>query len=69
MPPAGLRKENGKMKINYTFANREMSDVEVSEEIGTVILDSRREESNLDRCHPGAQRYGGAVKLKIKKVF
>lgn len=37
------------MKINYTFANGEVSDVEVSEEIGTVILDSRREESNLDR--------------------
>lgn len=37
------------MKINYTFANGENSDVEVSEEIGTVILDSRREESNLDR--------------------
>ncbi len=37
------------MKINYTFANGETSDVEVSEEIGTVILDSRREESNLDR--------------------
>lgn len=37
------------MKINYTFANGETADVEVSEEIGTVILDSRREESNLDR--------------------
>lgn len=37
------------MKINYTFANGETSDVEVSEEIGTVILDSRREENNLDR--------------------
>lgn len=37
------------MKINYTFANGETSDVEVSEEIGTVILDSRRKESNLDR--------------------
>lgn len=37
------------MKINYTFANGETSDVEVSEEIGTMILDSRREESNLDR--------------------
>lgn len=49
VPLAGLRKENGKMKINYTFANGETSDVEVSEEIGTVILDSRREESNLDR--------------------
>lgn len=49
VPLAGLRKENGKMKINYTFANGETSDVEVSEEIGTMILDSRREESNLDR--------------------
>lgn len=37
------------MKINYTFANGETSDVEVCEEIGTMILDSRREESNLDR--------------------
>lgn len=37
------------MKINYTFANGETSEVEVSEEIGNVILDSRREESNLDR--------------------
>ena len=37
------------MKINYTFANGETSDVEVSEEIGNLILDSRREESNLDR--------------------
>ena len=37
------------MKINYTFANGETSDVEVSEEIGNLILDSRREESNQDR--------------------
>ena len=37
------------MKINYTFANGETSEVEVSEGIGNVILDSRREESNLDR--------------------
>lgn len=37
------------MKINYTFANGETSEVEVSEEIGTMILDSRRKESNLDR--------------------
>ena len=49
VPPAGLRKENGKMKINYTFANGETSDVEVNEEIGNLILDSRREESNQDR--------------------
>ena len=37
------------MKINYTFANGETSEVEVTEDIGNVILDSRREESNLDR--------------------
>ncbi len=37
------------MKINYTFANGETSEVEVTEEIGNVILDSRREESNLER--------------------
>ena len=49
MPPAGLRKENGKLTINYTFANGETSDVEVNEEIGNLILDSRREESNQDR--------------------
>ena len=40
VPPAGLRKENGKLKINYTFANGETSDVEVREEIGNLILDS-----------------------------
>ena len=37
------------MKINYTFADGEKSEVEVNEEIGTFILDSRREEENLDR--------------------
>lgn len=37
------------MKINYTFANGETSEIEVTEEIGNMILDSRREESNLDR--------------------
>lgn len=37
------------MKINYTFANGEVSEIEVNEEIGNVILDSRREENNLDR--------------------
>ena len=37
------------MKISYTFANGENSEVEVNEEIGTFILDSRREEDNLGR--------------------
>lgn len=37
------------MKISYTFANGEVSEVEVSEDVGTFILDSRREEDNLGR--------------------
>ena len=37
------------MKISYIFANAENSEVEVNEEIGTFILDSRREEDNLGR--------------------
>jgi DNA-directed RNA polymerase specialized sigma24 family protein len=37
------------MKITYTFADDTTSEVEVSEEVGTLIMDSRREESNGDR--------------------
>lgn len=37
------------MKIRYTFDNGETSEVEVSEEIGTVIMDSRRVELNRNR--------------------
>lgn len=37
------------MKINYTFTNGETSEVEVTEEIGNMILDSRRQESNQER--------------------
>ena len=37
------------MKIKYTFANGDVSEVEVSEEVGNVIVDSRRKEDNLDR--------------------
>ena len=36
-------RRTAKMKISYTFANGENSEVEVNEEIGTFILDSRRE--------------------------
>ena len=42
------------MKIIYTFDNGETSEVEVSEEIGAVIIDSRREEdsrSRMERRH------------------
>ena len=37
------------MKINYTFNNGENSEVEVNEEIGAIILESRRKEENLAR--------------------
>lgn len=39
------------MKIEYAFVNGEHSEVEVSEELGKFILDSRREESNSDRVY------------------
>lgn len=47
VPSAGLRKENGKMKIRYEFVDGEISEVEVAEEIGSVIVESRRLEDNL----------------------
>ena len=37
------------MKINYTFNNGENSELEVNEEIGAVILESRRKEEYLAR--------------------
>ena len=37
------------MKIKYTFVTGENTEVEVNEEIGTIILDSRRIEINADR--------------------
>ena len=37
------------MKIEYAFVNGEHSEVEVSEELGAYILNSRREESNNNR--------------------
>ena len=37
------------MIIIYTFDNGETSEVEVSEEIGAVIIDSRREEASRSR--------------------
>ena len=37
------------MKIKYMFANGDVSEVEVSEEVGTVIVDSRRKEENQAR--------------------
>ena len=32
------------MKIRYEFANGEVTEVEVSEEVGAVIVESRKEE-------------------------
>ena len=37
------------MKIKYEFSTGEVTEVEVSEEIGAVIIDSRRKEENLAR--------------------
>ena len=37
------------MKITYKSVTGEVTEVEVSEEIGAVIIDSRRKEDNLDR--------------------
>ena len=37
------------MKIKYEFADGSVSEVEVSEDIGRVVLDSRREEENMER--------------------
>ena len=37
------------MRIEYSFANGEKSEVEISEEIGGVILDMERETGNLER--------------------
>lgn len=41
------------MKISYKFVNNEIAEVEVPEEIGTFILDSRRMEHNAEE----RQRY------------
>ena len=37
------------MTVNYKFADGTVSEVEVSEEIGTYIMDSRRKESSANR--------------------
>lgn len=37
------------MKIKYRFANGEVSEVEVDDELGAVITASRREEENYER--------------------
>lgn len=37
------------MTVKYKFADGTVSEVEVSEEIGTYIMDSRRKESSANR--------------------
>ena len=39
------------MKITWKFADDTISEIEVDEKIGTLILDSRREENNAERKH------------------
>ena len=39
------------MKIKYQFITGEVTEVEVSSEIGAVIIDSRREEASANRKH------------------
>lgn len=45
-PPAGLRKENGKMKIKYAFVTGEVSEIEVEDSIGELLVDFDRQEYN-----------------------
>ena len=53
VPTAGcrLKRKGHNMKITYKFADGTVSEVEVSEEIGTLIMDSRRAE------HAGNERH------------
>lgn len=39
------------MKVKYEFNNGDVTEVEVSEEIGAMIIDSRREEESAERKH------------------
>lgn len=45
-PPAGLRKENGKMKIKYEFVTGEVSEIEVEDGMGELLVDFDRQEYN-----------------------
>lgn len=39
------------MKVKYKFNNGDVTEVEVSKEIGAMIIDSRREEESAERKH------------------
>ena len=45
---AGFRKENGKMKVRYEFTNGEISEIEVDDSLGELLLDFDRQEYNND---------------------
>ena len=46
---SALSGKDTKMKITWQFADGTRSEIKAPDDIGTVILDSRREENNLDR--------------------
>ena len=48
VPPAGLRKENGKLKVRYEFVNGEISEIEVDDNLGELLVDFDRQEYNND---------------------
>lgn len=48
VPLAGLRKENGKMKVRYEFVNGEISEIEVDDNLGELLVDFDRQEYNND---------------------
>lgn len=48
VPPAGLRKENGKMKVKYEFVTGEVSEVEVDAGLGELLVDFDRQQYNND---------------------
>jgi len=54
------------MKIEYAFVNGEHSEVEVSEEIGKIILDSRRLEENSNRVY---RRHNLSLEQSLENGF
>jgi len=48
VPPAGLREENGKMKVRYEFVTGEVSEIEVDAGLGELLVDFDRQQYNND---------------------
>ena len=61
VPPAGLRKENGKMKIKYEFVNGETSEIEVDDSLGELLVDFDRQQYNND--HKETRRHVSLFKV------